>query len=81
MKKKEKKMNKILLIVVLIFSFNSSVSAEEKKCRTFDIACKTKNFVNETKEFQKKKVGDGVSQLKKIPENLKQKNNQLKQRK
>ena len=48
-------MNKILLIVVLIFSFNSSVSAEEKKCRTFDIACKTKNFVNETKEFQKKK--------------------------
>ncbi len=74
-------MNKILLIVVLIFGLNSFVFAEEKKCRTFDIACKTKNFVNETKEFQKKKVGDGVSQLKKIPENLKKKNNQLKQRK
>ena len=39
-------MNKILLIIVLIFSFDSSVFAEEKKCRTFDIACKTKNFVN-----------------------------------
>ena len=56
-------MNKILLIVVLIFSFNSSVSAEEKKCRTFDIACKTKNFVNETKEFQKKKYKEGKDQL------------------
>ena len=74
-------MNKILLIIVLIFSFDSSVFAEEKKCRTFDIACKTKNFVNETKEFQKKKVGDGVSQLKKIPENLKKKHDQFKQRK
>ena len=74
-------MNKILLIVVLIFSFNSSVSAEEKKCRTFDIACKTKNFVNETKEFQKKKLGEGISQLKEIPENLREKNKQLEQRK
>ena len=50
-------MNKILLIVVLIFGLSSFVFAEEKKCRTFDIACKTKNFVNETKEFQKKKSG------------------------
>ncbi len=74
-------MNKILLIIILIFGFNSSVSAEEKKCRTFDVACKTKNFVNETKEFQKKKAGDGVSQLKKIPKNLKKKHNKLKQRK
>ena len=74
-------MIKILLVVVLILSFNSSVSAEEKKCRTFDVACKTKNFFNETKEFQKKKAGDGFSQLKKIPENLKKKNDQLKQRK
>ena len=74
-------MNKILLIVVLIFSFNSLVSAEEKKCRTFDIVCKTKNSVNKTIEFQKKKAGEGVSQLKEIPENLKQKNKHLKQRK
>ena len=65
----------------MIFSFNSSVSAEEKKCRTFDIACKTKSFVNETKEFQKKSLGHGASQLKKIPESLKEKNNRLKQRK
>ena len=74
-------MNKILLIVVLIFSFNNLVSAEEKKCRTFDIVCKTKNSVNKTIEFQKKTAGEGVPQLKKIPENLKQKNQQLKQRK
>jgi hypothetical protein len=74
-------MNKILLIVVLIFSFNNLVSAEEKKCRTFDIVCKTKNSVNKTIEFQKKKAGEGVSQLKEIPENLKQKNKHLKQRK
>ena len=74
-------MIKVLLIVILIFSFNSFISAEEKKCRTFDVACKTKNFVNETKEFQKRKAGDGVSQLKKIPENLKKKHDQFKQRK
>tara|TARA_B100001057_G_C22667625_1_gene878511 strand:- start:814 stop:1038 length:225 start_codon:yes stop_codon:yes gene_type:complete len=74
-------MNKILLIVVLIFSFNSLVSAEEKKCGTFNMVCKTKNFVNETKEFQKKKLGEGISQLKEIPENLREKNKQLEQRK
>ena len=74
-------MNRILIIVFLILNLNSSASAEEKKCRTFDIACKTKNFVNETKEFQKKGLGDGISQIKKIPENIKKKNNELKQRK
>ena len=74
-------MNKILLIVILIFSFNRLVYDEKKKYETFNIVCKTKNFVNETKEFQKKKLGEGISQLKEIPENLREKNKQLEQRK
>ena len=74
-------MNRILIIFFLILNFNNSVYAEEKKCRTFDIVCKTKNFVSETKEFQKKKQGDGISQIKKIPENIKRDNDKLKERK
>ena len=41
-------MNRILIVFFLMLNLNSSVYAEEKKCKTFDIACKTKNFVSET---------------------------------
>ena len=67
-------MKKILIITIFItLNFNTLVSAEKKECRTFDIGCKTKKFMDETKEFQKKGLEDGKSQIKKIPENFKQK--------
>ena len=73
-------MNRILIVFFLIMNLNSPVYAEEKKCRTFDIACKTKNFVSPTIEFQKKKFGEGFSKIKEIPENIKETNDKLKQR-
>ena len=56
-------MNRILIVFFLIMNLNSPVYAEEKKCRTFDIACKTKNFVSPTIEFQKKKFGEEAIEL------------------
>tara|TARA_A100001015_G_scaffold132773_1_gene147325 strand:- start:3799 stop:4002 length:204 start_codon:yes stop_codon:yes gene_type:complete len=67
-------MNKIkIILVVLTLNITSSLSAEEIKCKTFDIGCKTKKFINETKEFQKKGLEDSKKQIKRIPDNLKKK--------
>ena len=62
-KKKEK--NKIIFILnflILVFLIPLA-SANENKCKKFDIVCKSKNWVEETKEFQKKKFGEGKEQL------------------
>ena len=79
-------MNIIKIITLLIIlSFSKSLFAVEVKCKTFDIGCKTKKFIDETKEFQKKGLKDGKSQIKKgyeggknkiknLPEKLKKKN-------
>ena len=49
-------MNKILIFLIfLTFSFNSSVSANELKC---------KKFIEETKEYQKKGLKKVKSKLK-----------------
>ena len=67
-------MKKIKIILVLLtLSVTTSVSADEVKCKTFDIGCKTKKFINETKDFQKKGLEDGKNQIKRIPDNLKKK--------
>ena len=63
----------VMFLIFVTFSLTSAIKAEEVKCKTFDIGCKTKKFLNETKEFQKKSINDGKNQIKKIPENLKQK--------
>ena len=67
-------MNKIkMIIVILTLSISTSVLANEVKCKTFDIGCKTKKFINETKDFQKKGLEDGKDQIKRIPDNLRKK--------
>tara|TARA_B100001057_G_scaffold471930_1_gene534702 strand:- start:699 stop:902 length:204 start_codon:yes stop_codon:yes gene_type:complete len=67
-------MNKIKVILIVIsLSLTTPISADEIKCKTFDIGCKTKKFINETKDFQKKGLEDSKNQIKNIPENLKQK--------
>ncbi|MAH89929.1 MAG: hypothetical protein CMI78_01595 [Candidatus Pelagibacter sp.] len=67
-------MNKIKIILALLtLSISTSVLANEVKCKTFDIGCKTKKFINETKDFQKKGLEDGKDQIKRIPDNLRKK--------
>ncbi len=67
-------MNKIKIILVLLtLSISTSVLANNVKCKTFDIGCKTKKFINETKDFQKKGLEDGKDQIKRIPDNLRKK--------
>ena len=67
-------MNKIKIILTLLtLSISTSVLANEVKCKTFDIGCKTKKFINETKDFQKKGLEEGKDQIKRIPDNLRKK--------
>ena len=65
--------NILLISIFLFFSSNTLILADEKKCNTFDLGCKTKKFIDDTKEFQKKGLEDSKSQIKNIPDNLKQK--------
>ena len=47
---------KIIILSVLTFiSLSSFINAKEIVCKKFDIMCKTKVYINDTKEFQKKK--------------------------
>ena len=39
------------ILIAIIISLNISLSASEKKCGTFDLSCKTKKFIEDTKEF------------------------------
>ena len=58
-------MNKIILLFVfLILSFNNPISADELKCKKFDVKCKTKKFIKETKEYQKKGLEKSKDQIK-----------------
>ena len=63
----------IITIVSLTLGFTTFAFAEEKKCGAFDIGCKTKKFIEDTKKFQKKGLEDGKNQIKNIPDNLKKK--------
>ena len=63
---KRKKNNLILFLILNFFFFNISyLIAAETKCKKFDIKCKTKNFIEESKEYQKKGIKDSKEQLKK----------------
>ena len=60
-------MNKIfLLFIFLILSFNSSISANELKCKKFDLKCKSKKFIEETKNYQKKGLEKSKEQIKNL---------------
>ena len=63
-------MKKILLICAfIIFNLNTNVLAETN-CGKFDVACKMKNFIKDTKDFQSKGIEDSKDQLKntKVPD-------------
>ncbi|MBD1172511.1 hypothetical protein IDG78_03075 [Pelagibacterales bacterium SAG-MED05] len=54
----------ILLFIFLISGFNSSISANELRCKNFDVKCKTKKFIEETKKYQKKGLEKSKEQIK-----------------
>ena len=64
LKKKGKKNNmKKIVLAVFLINFTIYANANEINCKKFDIKCKASNFINETKNFQKKGVEDSKRQI------------------
>ena len=55
----------LLIFVFLITTLNVSVYADEKKCKAYDIICKSKAAIENTKEYQKKEWKKARDKLKK----------------
>jgi len=73
MTNQKRKKNKITilfisLLIFLTFLFPVNANDNIKNCKKFDFKCKAEKFINDTKEFQKKKYKDGKEQLKKTIE-------------
>ena len=67
----------LIIIMFLIFSFNISVNAEEKKCKAYDVGCKMGKFLSNTKEFQKKGLEQSQDQIKGSVDTLEKKKKDL----
>ena len=52
------------LFIFITLCLSISISADEVKCKKFDVKCKTKKFIEETKDFQKKGFEEGKKQIK-----------------
>ena len=74
-KQKRKKNNIIILILssILFCTHSPSLKADQLKCKKFDIMCKSKKFVDETVEYQKKEFGEAKKQLNKNKKEIKDK--------
>ena len=53
----------LILSTIIILSFSLKLSANENTCKKFDIICKSKNYIKDTKEFQKKNWEKGKKQI------------------
>ena len=53
-KKNENKLNLFFLLLLFSVFLVSTVNSNEAICKNLDFKCKTKKFIAETKEFQKK---------------------------
>tara|TARA_X000001036_G_scaffold285261_1_gene265020 strand:- start:829 stop:1083 length:255 start_codon:yes stop_codon:yes gene_type:complete len=62
-KKEKNKINKLILVIIISFITLSSFAIAEQ-CKTFDIACKTSNFINKSKDYQKKKFEESNTKIK-----------------
>ena len=67
----------LILFIFLTFSFNTSVIAEDKKCKAFDVACKMSKIISDTKDFQKKGLKKSKDQLKSNVDTLDEKKKDL----
>mgnify|MGYP006133915085 CR=1 FL=1 len=54
----------ILLLTFVSLSFNSTVYANEVKCKFYDVVCKGKKIAIETKEYQKKEFKKAAQRTK-----------------
>ena len=65
-------MRKLFLIsVFLLANLNISLIADENKCGAFNFGCKTKKFIENTKEYQKKSFDKSKEQVSKTSEKVK----------
>ena len=55
---------KKLIFIFLVIGFSTSLYAQEKKCKSYNIACKVGKFVSDTKEFQKNEWSKEKGKLK-----------------
>ena len=72
-------MIKIFLYTVLMFFINSTLLSDETNCKKFDLKCKTKKFIDDTKSFQSKGLDESKEQINKFKDKvIKGKNEVLK---
>ena len=71
LKKEKNKFILILAILLLIVSNLHYLNADEKICKKFDIKCKSQKWIDETKNYQKKKLDEGKKQYEKTKKNVK----------
>ena len=72
-------MIKIFLSTLLIVFLNTSLLANETNCKKFDLKCKTKKFIDDTKSFQRKGLDESKEQINKVKDKvIKGKNEVLK---
>jgi len=62
--KKEKNRMKKFMIITFASLFSLPSFAITEQCKTFDIACKTSNFINKSKDYQKKKFDKSNTKIK-----------------
>ncbi len=56
-------MKKIFIYILLTFFINNSLLSNETSCKKFDLKCKTKKFIKETKDYQNKGIDKSKEQL------------------
>ena len=70
----------ITIFVLLNLTIFTSLIAEDKKCKTFDVGCKVGKFVSDTKEFQKKGLDESKGQLKNTADKALEVNEKMKKK-
>ena len=62
---KRKKNRRIIYILSICFFSISLFSSqvESLECKKYDVKCKTKKWIDDTKDFQNKKYNEGKKQL------------------
>ncbi len=63
-------MIKIFIYTFLIFFLNSSLFSSEISCKKFDLKCKAKKIIEDTKNFQSKGLDESKKQLNKTKDKV-----------
>ncbi len=70
--KRRKKSKTIFLIYTILLSFfmTTIIKADMNNCKKFDMICKSTNWIEKTKNFQKEKFKEGKNQLGKTKDKI-----------